>query len=348
MLEAIEKSLKEEFSDSTDAECYRFVRAAESLYKKTRKSNSEKEKLIHDTASQKLEEYLDWRSLHGLDYDQPAKDKDDSSVWEWAVRKALFVEEEKKRQKEQAKRASRSSSSSKSTANNDKNLVDYDSHIDIAVEEEKEGGGEGKTSEQTDNIRDGGSERNNNDNNNNNKSKTLPQLIFRRTDPNTGKVLQDKNGTDLIHVLAAKIDRFAASNETWAMAVALYIDFYVDRNSKYSASIFVDARAGEGWPNPKLIMGVSLVGQIVTEIEKRHPGRCKTLIIFPLPRALTMIWGSVKGYFSPEMNEMMIVCSGPSILGSPLPKKMLEIYVDGDVIDILEEYRIDLYSPKKE
>jgi hypothetical protein len=132
------------------------------------------------------------------------------------------------------------------------------------------------------------------------------------------------------------------------MAVALYIDFYVDRNSKYCASIFVDARAGEGWPNPKLIMAMSLIGQIVSEIEKRHPSRCKTLIIFPLPRALTMIWGSIKGYFSPEMNEMMIVCSGPSIVGSPLPKKMLEIYVDGDVIDILEKCRIDLYNPKKE
>jgi len=352
MTEAIEKALKEEFSDSTVAECYRFVHAAEAVYKKTRKSNSEKEKLIHDTASQKLEEYLDWRSLHGLDYDdQLAKDTDDSSVWEWAVQKALFVEEAKKRQIEEAKRASRSSSSSssnsKSTANKDKNLVDYDSHLDMAVEEEEERE-ERKISEQTVNILDGGGTEINNNDNNNNIKKTLPQLIFRRTDPNTGKVLQDKNGTELIHVLAAKVDRFAASNETWAMAVALYIDFYVDRNSKYCASIFVDARAGEGWPNPKLIMAMSLIGQIVSEIEKRHPSRCKTLIIFPLPRALTMIWGSIKGYFSPEMNEMMIVCSGPSIVGSPLPKKMLEIYVDGDVIDILEKCRIDLYNPKKE
>ena len=84
------------------------------------------------------------------------------------------------------------------------------------------------------------------------QSKTLPQLIFKRSDPKTGKTVQDKNGTDLIQVLAARIDRFAADNETWARACAFYIDAQVDRNSTYSASILVDCRAGPGWANPKV------------------------------------------------------------------------------------------------
>eukprot|EP00536_Pseudo-nitzschia_multiseries_P003937 jgi/Psemu1/186916/e_gw1.63.49.1 len=176
--------------------------------------------------------------------------------------------------------------------------------------------------------------------------KTLPQLIFRRKNPATGEYLKDKNGAELIHVLPARIDRFAVDPETWAMAVAFYIDASVDRSSKYTATIFVDARAGEGWPNPVLIMVVSLIGQIVTEIDRRHPERCKSLIIFPLPRALMMVWGTIKGFFSPEIHDMMTVVTGPSDIESPLPKDKLEEHVESDTLELLERCRTDLFEAK--
>mmetsp|Transcript_33392 Transcript_33392/g.37325 ORF Transcript_33392/g.37325 Transcript_33392/m.37325 type:complete len:355 (+) Transcript_33392:32-1096(+) len=343
--ETIEQLLKEEFSDSTDAECYRFAQAAGAVYKKSRKRKNEKDKLIHDTASQNLGEYLEWRALYGLDYDRPAKDVDDSSIWELAVQKALFAEEAKKRETEEKRRSSNSKSLKINNDNNNKKkTVNYDSYIDNAVQEKEDDEGKEKANERSDTC--GGNEMKKNNNNHSNK-KTLPQFIFKRKDPNTGKVLLDKNGIDLIHVLPARIDRFCVEKGTWAMAVAFYIDFLVDRNSNYSATILIDARAGEGWPNPKLIMVVSLIGQIISEIEKRHPGRCNTLIIFPIPRALTMIWGSIKGHFSPEINEMMIVCSGPSDIKSPVPKNRLEKYVDGEIIDLLEKCRIGLFRPEK-
>mmetsp|Transcript_11855 Transcript_11855/g.28092 ORF Transcript_11855/g.28092 Transcript_11855/m.28092 type:complete len:303 (-) Transcript_11855:1702-2610(-) len=173
--------------------------------------------------------------------------------------------------------------------------------------------------------------------------RTLPQLIFKRRDPETGDFVRDKNGTELIQVLPARIDRFAADNETWALAVVLYIDACVDRNSSYKASIIVDARAGLGWPNPLLVMVISLIGQIVTEIDKRHPGRCQSLIIFPLPRALMFVWMSVKKLFSPEINELLVVCSGASDIDSPLPRKKLEEHVGGKTLDYLEQSRVQLF-----
>jgi len=339
--ETIEQLLKEEFSDSTDAECYRFAQAAEAVYKKSRKKKNEKNKLIHDTASQNLEEYLEWRALYGLDYDRPAKDVDDSSIWELAVQKALSAEEAKKLETEKKRVSSNSKPLKINNDNNNNKTVNYDSYIDNAVQEKEDE--DGKANERFDTC--GGNKMKKNNNHSN--KKTLPQFIFKRKDSNTGRVLLDNNGIDLIHVLPARIDRFCVEKGTWAMAVAFYIDFLVDRNSNYAATIFIDARAGEGWPNPNLIMVVSLIGQIISEIEKRHPGRCKTLIIFPIPRALTMIWGSVKGHFSPEINEMMIVCSGPSDIKSPVPKNRLEKYVDGEIIDLLEKCRIGLFRPEK-
>jgi hypothetical protein len=109
----------------------------------------------------------------------------------------------------------------------------------------------------------------------------------------------------------------------------------------------VDARAGPGWANPVLIMVVSLIGEIVTEIDKRHPGRCESLIIFPLPRALMMVWKSIKKLFSPEINELLVVCSGPSDLGSPLPRKKLEPHIDWETLDYLEKCRTQLFVEDK-
>mmetsp|Transcript_10364 Transcript_10364/g.30304 ORF Transcript_10364/g.30304 Transcript_10364/m.30304 type:complete len:367 (+) Transcript_10364:120-1220(+) len=358
-MEVIEKDLKENYPDSTEAECFRFVQAAKAIHRKASKK-LDKEKLLRDTASEKLGEYLEWRTLYGTDYDKPAEDADDKTVWDWAARKALLAEETKKQEAEE-KRASDNKQvgirkfgfgfgKKKENATDKPQPVDYDSIMENAMREEEEAadastgnnedsGGQADTAK-TDDSEDTGIERTIQ------RPKTLRQIIFRRKHPETGEHLTDKNGADLIHVLPARIDRFAADNETWATAVALYIEASVDRNSKYTATIFVDARAGEGWPNPVLIMVVSLIGQIVTEINERHPERCKSLIIFPLPRALTMVWGSVKGFFGPEIQEMMTVFNGASDIDSPFPRDRLEAHVEGDTLDFLERCRTDLFEPK--
>lgn len=339
--EAIEKALQEDFPDGTETECYRFVQAAQTAYRSSWKSDAQKSRLIQKTARQNLEDFLEWRSLYGLDYDRPPKDADDSSIWEWAAQKALFAEEARKRGGSSGSIPPPPPTTSNDKNSNNKNSpVDYDSNIDDAVNN-KDDEGE-KDNEQSDTTI-------SSDNQDSSstagevENKTLPQLIYRRKDPTTGNYVQDKKGVDMVHVLAAMIDRHAADKETWAMAVAFYIDFYNQRNSKLKYCLYVDARAGIGWANPKLIMVVSLIGAIVGEIEKRHPGRCQTLIIFPLPYTLTMIWGSVKGYFSAEINEMMTVCSGPASVDSPIPKDQLQEFVEPNVIALLEQSRIDLF-----
>ena len=337
---AIEKALQEEFPDSTETECYRFWTAAEAAYGKSNwKSKAEKNRLIQKAARQNLEGFLEWRSLYGLDYDRPAKDAGDSIIWEWAAQKALFAQEARKRGNSDSVTPPKNATTTKSP-------VDSESNIDDVVNGEDGDGKKEKGESNTTSCDD-------NQNNTCTRSKvvdkkTLPQLIYRRRDPTTGKYIQDKKGVDMVHVLAARIDRHAADNKTWAMAVAFYIDFHNDRNSKLTYCLYVDAREGEGWANPRLIMVVSLIGAIVSEIENRHPGRCQTLIIFPLPYTLTKIWGSVKGYFSAEMNKMMTVCSGPSKVDSPVPKDQLQKFVDPNVIDLFEKCRTDLFIPTPE
>jgi len=301
MTEAIEKALKDFFPDSTEAERFRFVHAATAAYRNDNKKIQRNKLIILNTAKEKFQDYLQWRSLHGIDHDRPEKDADDESVWGWAVRKALDAQSRSKKPGTQTSHSSRKTS---------------------AVPQ-------GQSIESQNNER------------------TLPQLVFKRTDPKTGEIVRAKNGTELIHVLPGRIDRFAANNETWALAVVLYIEACVDRNSNYKASILVDARAGRGWPNPVLIMVIPLIGQIISEIDKRHPGRCRSLIIFPLPRGLMLVWKSVKNMFSPDIKKLLVVCSGPSNLGSPLPRTKLEPYVDEETLDYLEKCRTQLFVEGK-
>lgn len=334
--DAIEKDLREEFPDATEAECRRFVEAAQAMYRRANKK-MDVEKLVKAAAAEKLEEYFDWRSCYGLDFDRPAEGSDDEAIWDWAARKALSAEYAQTKQAEVQRTGTRWP---RAKAEDVKpQVVDYDSFLESAMQDDSSSHAD---DDQHDTLKTGENSPESE------PRRTLPQLIFRRKDPKTGSYLRDRKGSELIHVLPAKIDRFAAKPETWALAVSLYIDASVDRNSNYRAAIFIDARAGMGWPNPVLIMVVSLVGQVVTEIEKRHPGRCQSLLLFPLPRALTMVWGTIKGFFSPEMNEMMVVCSGPSNIGAPLPRSKLEPHVDEDTLGFLETCRTELFAQAEE
>jgi hypothetical protein len=340
MTEELAKRLKEKIPESTEAECFRFSQSAYSFYDYYRKDN--KDELIEEMATQKLEEYLDWRNCYGIDYDKPPSNMDDEAVWEWAVQKALRAEraqQEAKKQLLEAEKAIKEENARREKLKLEPKMVDYDSHIHDAVKAEE-------GSDENDNGRDSSGARNDDNSegkeDSENMKKTLPQIIFKRVDPETGEQIRNKNGDPIFHVLAGRIDRFAAQNETWSLATALYLDLHFDRQSKDLFCLFIDARAGEGWANPKFLMSVSLTRNIINTVSGLHPGRWNSLIIFPLPRALLGIWRTVKGFFHPDIARIINLVGGPSHLGSPLPRTYLEIYVDDDALEMLEKFRTEL------
>ena len=331
MAEEITKKLQEEFPESPNAECSRFAHAAFSALEFSRKKN--KIELMLESATEKLEGYHDWRSCYGIDYDKPEL-AEDKEMWEWSVRKAMKAENAKKdakRQLEEAELAALKAAAEEPTK------VDYDSHIDEAMGEAEKAEGDESENETTN-----GEAPPSISEEHERRLTSLPQIIFQRTDPNTGKPVCDKTGNKIFHVLAGRIDRFAASNETWALAISLYLDCHFDRESNETYSLFIDARAGKTWQNPKFIMVLPLTRSIINTVSSIHPGRWESLMIFPLPRALLSVWRSVKGYFHPETAKVMHLVSGPSSLGSPVPKQDLEAYVDSDTLDLLEKSREEL------
>ncbi|KAG7368122.1 hypothetical protein IV203_030865 [Nitzschia inconspicua] len=331
MTDSLSKKLQEEFPDSPEAECIRFAQAAERAFEFSRKRN--KEQLIQQSALQNLEHYHDWRSCYGIDFDKVPLVEDDAAVWKWAVEKAIGAARAKEESQRQLVEAQTAKSADEEPA-----LVDYDSFIDDAVKKEEQGkDNEDEAGNSSEAVEKDETETTS-------VHSSLPQIIFKRVDPKTGDLVRDKEDNVMFHVLAARIDRFAASHETWALAISLYLEIHFDRRSKDLFALFIDARAGEGWANPQFLMVVSLTRSIVHSVATIHPGRWQSIVIFPLPRAVLGIWKTIKGYFHPEIASVMKLVSGPARLGSRLPKGFLLPFVDDETLDFLEQCRAELYD----
>ena len=96
------KALKLEFPEATEAECERFTRAC--LGGGKEKDDDD----VKQEAEHMLENYLDWRSCYGLDYNRKEnaeersqeEGEDDAADWRYAIEKAIEVNAQMQKAKE--------------------------------------------------------------------------------------------------------------------------------------------------------------------------------------------------------------------------------------------------------
>ena len=154
-----------------------------------------------------------------------------------------------------------------------------------------------------------------------------------------GTPITDKHGRSILHVLPAMIDNHATTAETFGHCVSIYLDKKFDRNSDEKVTVYLDARAGEGWANPKIIALASFIQTISNIVQVNHPDRFHAFLIFPVPWYAVSVWGVVKRFFRHDIRDSFILVKGPAGVDAPLPKKSLEDHVNSDVIDSLETFR---------
>ena len=301
LLSDLELKLRKEFGvssdngviyNATDDEIIRFTKSAQlTTYgngnKQTQRTMNDKDVAkVVKLATERLEEYFDWRQSFGLDYDDATRNNqndkqndddevyDDASIWKWAVERAVSVEELHKKAKKRHNNAVDSSSPTATASSvvsgwfgfggggskpkatetktesggllnvdgvkNSPGTVDYDAAIakassqdddeDAAVDEDEKGENHNNNNNNSKQQKDGG--------NNNGPPPILPQIIFQpsvtttttTSDDDVIHLLRDVNGVPILQVFAAKIDRTAGSAETWALAVALYLERLFDRS----------------------------------------------------------------------------------------------------------------------
>ena len=160
-----------------------------------------------------------------------------------------------------------------------------------------------------------------------------------------GVTMKDKNGRMVLHVLPAMMDSHAVKAEVVGHCVGIYLDQVFDRNSEEKVTVLLDARAGEGWPNPKIVTLASYIQTLSHIVQVNHPDRFHTFLIVPVPLFAIGVWTVVKRFLRPDIRDTFCLMKGPSGMDSPLPTKQLEEHVDGDVIESMELFRKLKFKP---
>ncbi len=335
-MDEIEIALKADFPEATEAEVKRFVRSCQDEKKDADNVKAEAEKA--------LEDYLDWRSCFGLDYtkdETSATSKSDADDWRLAVEKSLQANASMRRAKElEDKRAQ----DEVKRAETESVPVNYDiefsdSQKSDAVDKEIVEATSGKDEAKDANYDEPAKEILEDEN-----KKDLSQIIFQHVGKD-GNPITDKHGSKILYVLPALINRRVAQADFYALALSFYLDRKFDRSSEEKMTVVIDVRAGEGWPNPMAVMMVKFAHTVMRQLQPRYPERLKSLVVFPLPWAAMGVWVAIKRVFQLDILDKITLVSGPADAGSPLPKEKLEGLIDPEVLDIMEQLRIDHFRP---
>lgn len=123
----------------------------------------------------------------------------------------------------------------------------------------------------------------------------IPQLLFYHEID--GKPLCDSQGHLVLQHLPARISLADHSWETFATALALYLDRKLDRENESQqqlVTLLIDVRPGTGWPNPPAIQMISFIRHVAHFLHQLYPGRLHQCILYPIPKAAIHVWNIVK------------------------------------------------------
>ena len=144
-----------------------------------------------------------------------------------------------------------------------------------------------------------------------------------------------------IQHLPARID-LIADNSTYALALALYIDHILDRNSTEKATLVIDVRPGYGWSNIKAIQLLPFIQMVSKLLCDLFPSRLEKCIVYPVPKVALFLWKAVQPFVGTETVDKICLISGPAGKKDKVPKQVSK-YLDEELIAKLEERRTSLF-----
>jgi hypothetical protein len=173
---------------------------------------------------------------------------------------------------------------------------------------------------------------------------TLPQLARILTIPGSDEHLRDRCGNRIILLLPAQMDPSIASDTTFALCVAFYLERKLGRNSMEKLCIAIDVRGGHGWANPKPSKLIPFIKKVTSITERNFPERLSNCVLFPMPRAAAVIWNMVRMFLDPNTAEKMVVVPGNAGTDAAPPFKRMEAHMAREIIDRMETIRLATFT----
>ena len=152
-----------------------------------------------------------------------------------------------------------------------------------------------------------------------------------KNDITTGRYLQH---------FPARIDSKLADTSIYALALAIYLDRVLDRNSTEKVTLVIDVRPGYGWANIKAIQLLPFIQSTVRNLCDLFPTRLNRCVIYPVPSIATALWKAVKPFVGKDTVKKVCLVTGPAGKNDKIPKKLNE-YLDNELIGRFEQRRKD-------
>lgn len=133
------------------------------------------------------------------------------------------------------------------------------------------------------------------------------------------------DGSRIILLSGARYDLSIAASD-YTSAICHTLDRTFGENQQAQATVIVDARAGEGWPNPGALKLLPFLRDAAFTIPNHYPERLKCLIFFPLPPMFVIAFKSLVRLLDPVTAEKLVVLSGGTdAIGAPCPAEQLRL-----------------------
>jgi hypothetical protein len=136
------------------------------------------------------------------------------------------------------------------------------------------------------------------------------------------------------------MDDKLAKAETYALAVAIYFDRKLDRESLERVTVCLDVRAGKGWPNIHALRLIPFMKNSLKLLLRTFPERLHKCVVYPVPPAFLYVWTMISKCLDPVTSEKISVVSGKCTISSPPPQEKLVAFLGADPAKLMEDSRV--------
>jgi hypothetical protein len=130
----------------------------------------------------------------------------------------------------------------------------------------------------------------------------------------------------------------------YALALAIYIDYTLDRSSMEKIILVIDVRAGQGWANIAAINLIPFIQETVRLLCNLHPTRLEQCIIYPVPVIANIIWKAVKPFVGKDTVKKICLVSGSGAGRNDIVPEKVNKYLDCKLLTRFETTRMDCFS----
>jgi hypothetical protein len=130
----------------------------------------------------------------------------------------------------------------------------------------------------------------------------------------------------------------------YALALAIYIDYTLDRSSMEKIILVIDVRAGQGWANIAAIKLIPFIQETVRLLCDLHPTRLEQCIIYPVPVIANIIWKAVKPFVGKDTVKKICLVSGSGAGMNDIVPEKVNKYLDCELLQQFETTRMDCFS----